>query len=154
MFWKNEGENSLGNRLLWVRRKCMYFGTSQVRDCRFRLKWYRKLVQIDKNSDIQFFIVVIRRLTSLSFCHLLESFQFREVLLPTDHKFSLTQIKFIVPICCTYFATKNKREPDLYLTLSKLRAENEIRTRDPQLGKLMLYRLSYFRVLSNSYNRF
>ena len=25
------------------------------------------------------------------------------------------------------------------------RAENEIRTRDPQLGKLMLYRLSYFR---------
>ncbi len=26
------------------------------------------------------------------------------------------------------------------------RAENGIRTRDPQLGKLMLYRLSYFRV--------
>ena len=25
------------------------------------------------------------------------------------------------------------------------RAENGIRTRDPQLGKLMLYRLSYFR---------
>ncbi len=24
-------------------------------------------------------------------------------------------------------------------------AENEIRTRDPQLGKLMLYQLSYFR---------
>ena len=29
-----------------------------------------------------------------------------------------------------------------------LRAENGIRTRDPQLGKLMLYRLSYFRVRS------
>ena len=27
-----------------------------------------------------------------------------------------------------------------------LRAENGIRTRDPQLGKLMLYRLSYFRI--------
>ncbi len=26
------------------------------------------------------------------------------------------------------------------------RAENEIRTRDPQLGKLMLYQLSYFRI--------
>lgn len=26
------------------------------------------------------------------------------------------------------------------------RAENAIRTRDPQLGKLMLYQLSYFRV--------
>jgi hypothetical protein len=26
-------------------------------------------------------------------------------------------------------------------------AENEIRTRDPQLGKLMLYQLSYFRVI-------
>ena len=26
------------------------------------------------------------------------------------------------------------------------RAENGIRTRDPQLGKLMLYRLSYFRI--------
>ena len=25
-------------------------------------------------------------------------------------------------------------------------AENEVRTRDPQLGKLMLYRLSYFRI--------
>ena len=27
-----------------------------------------------------------------------------------------------------------------------IRAENEIRTRDPQLGKLMLYQLSYFRL--------
>ena len=25
-------------------------------------------------------------------------------------------------------------------------AEDEVRTRDPQLGRLMLYRLSYFRV--------
>ncbi len=31
--------------------------------------------------------------------------------------------------------------------LASLRAENGIRTRDPQLGKLMLYRLSYFRVI-------
>ena len=27
------------------------------------------------------------------------------------------------------------------------RAEDEVRTRDPQLGRLMLYQLSYFRVL-------
>jgi hypothetical protein len=35
----------------------------------------------------------------------------------------------------------------LYL-FSKLQngAEDEIRTRDPQLGKLMLYQLSYFRI--------
>ena len=26
-------------------------------------------------------------------------------------------------------------------------AENEVRTRDPQLGRLMLYQLSYFRVV-------
>ena len=26
------------------------------------------------------------------------------------------------------------------------RAENEVRTRDPQLGRLMLYQLSYFRI--------
>ena len=31
--------------------------------------------------------------------------------------------------------------------MASLRAENGIRTRDPQLGKLMLYRLSYFRVI-------
>jgi hypothetical protein len=28
-----------------------------------------------------------------------------------------------------------------------LRAEDEIRTRDPHLGKVMLYQLSYFRIL-------
>ena len=27
-----------------------------------------------------------------------------------------------------------------------MRAEDEVRTRDPQLGRLMLYRLSYFRI--------
>ena len=31
------------------------------------------------------------------------------------------------------------------LPLSKLRAENETRTRDPNLGKVVLYQLSYFR---------
>ena len=30
----------------------------------------------------------------------------------------------------------------------KRRAENETRTRDPNLGKVMLYQLSYFRVFS------
>ena len=32
------------------------------------------------------------------------------------------------------------------LFIRALRAENETRTRDPQLGKLMLYQLSYFRI--------
>ena len=31
------------------------------------------------------------------------------------------------------------------LTKHKKRAENETRTRDPNLGKVMLYQLSYFR---------
>ena len=31
---------------------------------------------------------------------------------------------------------------------SKKRAENETRTRDPNLGKVMLYQLSYFRIFS------
>lgn len=30
----------------------------------------------------------------------------------------------------------------------RLRAENETRTRDPNLGKVMLYQLSYFRIFS------
>ena len=33
----------------------------------------------------------------------------------------------------------------LLLGLCPNRAEDEVRTRDPQLGRLMLYRLSYFR---------
>ncbi len=33
--------------------------------------------------------------------------------------------------------------PELHRLLSG--AENEVRTRDPQLGRLMLYQLSYFR---------
>ena len=30
------------------------------------------------------------------------------------------------------------------------RAENETRTRDPNLGKVVLYQLSYFRIMSNN----
>ena len=41
------------------------------------------------------------------------------------------------------FATNKKRQ-SVIPCLSG--AENEIRTRDPQLGKLMLYQLSYFRI--------
>ena len=33
------------------------------------------------------------------------------------------------------------------LYFKKNRAEDEVRTRDPQLGRLMLYQLSYFRLL-------
>ena len=32
-----------------------------------------------------------------------------------------------------------------HYTNRAFRAEDEVRTRDPQLGRLMLYRLSYFR---------
>ena len=33
-----------------------------------------------------------------------------------------------------------------HYTNRAFRAEDEVRTRDPQLGRLMLYRLSYFRI--------
>ena len=36
--------------------------------------------------------------------------------------------------------------PELTCKWFSIRAENETRTRDPQLGKLMLYQLSYFRI--------
>ena len=35
--------------------------------------------------------------------------------------------------------------PELHRLTVCLGAENEVRTRDPQLGRLMLYQLSYFR---------
>ena len=41
---------------------------------------------------------------------------------------------------------KTKKENQLMLILFA-RAENEARTRDPNLGKVMLYQLSYFRRL-------
>ena len=37
---------------------------------------------------------------------------------------------------------------------SKKRAENETRTRDPNLGKVMLYQLSYFRITSTTVHHF
>ena len=37
--------------------------------------------------------------------------------------------------------------PELHRLCNRAGAENEVRTRDPQLGRLMLYQLSYFRVL-------
>ncbi len=33
----------------------------------------------------------------------------------------------------------------------EFRAEDEIRTRDPNLGKVMLYQLSYFRMFKNDW---
>ena len=39
--------------------------------------------------------------------------------------------------------------------ISKLNgAENETRTRDPNLGKVMLYQLSYFRIVSTTVHHF
>ena len=48
---------------------------------------------------------------------------------------------------------KRTRLPFRHLgkVLFQKRAENETRTRDPNLGKVMLYQLSYFRIV---YNRF
>ncbi len=37
----------------------------------------------------------------------------------------------------------------LYPSFIHLRAEDGAQTRDPQLGRLMLYQLSYFRILSD-----
>ena len=42
------------------------------------------------------------------------------------------------------FVSKSK---SAFLLTSFLGAENETRTRDPNLGKVMLYQLSYFRIL-------
>ena len=41
------------------------------------------------------------------------------------------------------------KKPPTYINVSGLlsRAVSETRTRDPQLGKLMLYQLSYYRIL-------
>ncbi len=39
---------------------------------------------------------------------------------------------------------RKRSTPELHW-LTKKRAEDEVRTRDPQLGRLMLYQLSYFR---------
>ena len=39
---------------------------------------------------------------------------------------------------------RKRSTPELHWLL--IRAEDEVRTRDPQLGRLMLYQLSYFRL--------
>ena len=43
-----------------------------------------------------------------------------------------------------FFDAINKKNPNMTIRILK-RAANGARTRDPQLGKLMLYQLSYFR---------
>src|SRR5690554_4646028 len=42
---------------------------------------------------------------------------------------------------------RKRSTPELHWLLVHVGAEDEVRTRDPQLGRLMLYQLSYFRVL-------
>ena len=42
---------------------------------------------------------------------------------------------------------RKRSTPELHWPLVQVGAEDEVRTRDPQLGRLMLYQLSYFRVL-------
>ena len=48
--------------------------------------------------------------------------------------------QIVIPI----FANGNHRNPLIYYE-PLYRAENETRTRDPNLGKVVLYQLSYFR---------
>ena len=43
---------------------------------------------------------------------------------------------------------KRKRINNLLIINPFLRAEDGAQTRDPQLGRLMLYQLSYFRILA------
>ena len=54
--------------------------------------------------------------------------------------------KFLLsPIFNSTFPTGNKKGQRIPTLTFLLRAENETRTRDPNLGKVMLYQLSYFR---------
>ena len=46
---------------------------------------------------------------------------------------------------CTLWCRKRQKKREPVKTDSLLGAENEARTRDPNLGKVMLYQLSYFR---------
>ena len=57
-----------------------------------------------------------------------------------DNKFSYDSILTEVTLTCG----GRKKKPSWMLGF--LRAVNEARTRDPQLGKLMLYQLSYYRI--------
>ena len=43
--------------------------------------------------------------------------------------------------------TKKKSQ----ISLRLFRAENEARTRDPNLGKVVLYQLSYFRIINSAF---
>ncbi len=49
----------------------------------------------------------------------------------------------VIPI----FPNRNHKNPFIYYE-PLFRAENETRTRDPNLGKVVLYQLSYFRMMS------
>ena len=52
----------------------------------------------------------------------------------------------------SYISNTNSRSPllEIYERINKNRAENGAQTRDPQLGRLVLYRLSYFRELTTT----
>ena len=45
-----------------------------------------------------------------------------------------------------YLSNWHKKGFDSFLSNPKFGAENETRTRDPNLGKVVLYQLSYFRM--------
>ena len=66
---------------------------------------------------------------------------------PHDHYWS-QDFKSCVSTNSTTWANF-KKKPLLYKGLV-MRAENETRTRDPNLGKVVLYQLSYFRLFWNA----
>ena len=45
---------------------------------------------------------------------------------------------------------RKRSTPELHWLLVLCGAEDEVRTRDPQLGRLMLYQLSYFRMVGGA----
>ena len=47
---------------------------------------------------------------------------------------------------------RKRSTPELHRQFHKKRAGDEIRTRDPQLGRLMLYQLSYSRKMDHKCN--
>ena len=51
-----------------------------------------------------------------------------------------------------FYHAQTKNQQPYFCKLLIFRAENETRTRDPNLGKVVLYQLSYFRKCRNKGN--
>ncbi len=75
-----------------------------------------------------------------------------------SHNKYTKSLLFVASDCKIYFPFRKEKSPgrlvirgfSVQVSEKSVGAENGIRTRDPQLGKLMLYQLSYFREVSVS----